>query len=149
MASNIAIDSGRIQAMVEHMRTIADSARSAPSDHAVQAVAGIGEPGGLTTAQRLRQYDLIAGAAEPVAGLAEGQAKPVDFSQVLRQTLQQVSDAQSNSRKMSESFSLGDPNVNLSDVMISMQKASLSFQTTLQVRNRLVSAYREIMTMQI
>ncbi|MES2934461.1 MAG: flagellar hook-basal body complex protein FliE, partial [Pseudomonadota bacterium] len=42
-----------------------------------------------------------------------------------------------------------DDSVNLSDVMISMQKASISFQATVQVRNKLVSAYQEMMNMQV
>jgi flagellar hook-basal body complex protein FliE len=46
-------------------------------------------------------------------------------------------------------FELGVPNTNLTDVMISMQKANLSFQQMVQVRNRLVSAYHDIMNMQV
>jgi flagellar hook-basal body complex protein FliE len=44
---------------------------------------------------------------------------------------------------------MGAANVNLSDVMISMQKASISFQGAIQVRNKLVSAYHDIMNMQV
>jgi len=50
---------------------------------------------------------------------------------------------------MTEQFDLNAPNVNLHDVMLSLQKASLSFQTMVQVRNRLVTAYQEIMNMQV
>ena len=46
-------------------------------------------------------------------------------------------------------FGIGDDKVSLSDVMISMQKASIGFQATVQVRNKLVSAYHEIMNMQV
>ena len=48
-----------------------------------------------------------------------------------------------------QKFALGDDSVNLSDVMIERQKASLSLQATVQVRNKLVSAYHEIMNMQV
>jgi len=84
-----------------------------------------------------------------VAGGAEKAAPRVDFASVLKNSLDEVSAAQDKSREMSESFSMGNNDINLSDVMISMQKASISFQTSLQVRNKLVSAYRDIMTMQV
>jgi flagellar hook-basal body complex protein FliE len=44
---------------------------------------------------------------------------------------------------------MGEPNANLQDVMISLQKANISFQTMVQVRNKLVNAYQDIMNMQV
>jgi flagellar hook-basal body complex protein FliE len=44
---------------------------------------------------------------------------------------------------------MGDDSVSLSDTMIAMQKASINFQATIQVRNKLVSSYHEIMNMQV
>lgn len=79
----------------------------------------------------------------------EKQASRVDFAGVLKNTLDGVNSAQEKARKMSQSFSMGDDNINLSDVMIAAQKANIAFQTSLQVRNKLVSAYRDIMTMQM
>ena len=76
-------------------------------------------------------------------------AGETDFSQVLQGALQQVSQAQNDARAMSEKFSAGDPNVNLQDVMVDLQKASLSFQQMVQVRNRLVTAYQDMMNMNV
>jgi flagellar hook-basal body complex protein FliE len=50
---------------------------------------------------------------------------------------------------MQKQFELGDQGVNLQDVMISLQKASLSFQTMVQARNKLVTAYQDIMNTQV
>ena len=50
---------------------------------------------------------------------------------------------------LTKRFQMGDDSVNLSDVMISMQKASINFQATVQVRNKLVQAYHDIMNMQV
>jgi len=50
---------------------------------------------------------------------------------------------------MTREFSAGDPDVKLQDVMVNLQKASLSFQQMVQVRNRLVSAYQDIMNMPV
>ncbi len=84
---------------------------------------------------------------KPVQG---GQAAGgVDFADVLNNTLKDVSAAQSEARQMAQNFSAGDPNVNLQDVMVNLQKASLSFQQMVQVRNRLVTAYQDIMNMPV
>ncbi|QDD64478.1 flagellar hook-basal body complex protein FliE [Herbaspirillum seropedicae] len=91
------------------------------------------------------------GVSEPAqVGLKVEKAAPrVDFSEVLKGAIDQVNDSQQKAAKMSQAFAMGDDNVNLSDVMIASQKASISFQTSIQVRNKLVSAYRDIMTMQV
>jgi len=73
----------------------------------------------------------------------------VDFSDVLKSTIEQVNSAQQTSQEMQKQFELGDEGVNLQDVMVSLQKASLSFQTMVQARNKLVSAYQEIMNTQV
>ena len=61
----------------------------------------------------------------------------------------QVSQAQQTAQKMTEDFASGQDGVNLQDVMINLQKASLSFQEMVQVRNRLVTAYQNIMNIQV
>jgi flagellar hook-basal body complex protein FliE len=76
-------------------------------------------------------------------------AARVDFADALKATLDQVNGAQKQSEELGKRFTMGDDSVNLSDVMISMQKASISFQATVQVRNKLVSAYHDIMNMQV
>lgn len=73
----------------------------------------------------------------------------VDFSDALKASLDQVNNAQLQADKLGQNFAMGDDKVSLSDVMISMQKANISFQTTIQVRNKLVSAYHDIMNMQV
>ena len=61
-----------------------------------------------------------------------------------------VSASQAKAERAGQGVSrMGDDSVSLSDVMIAMQKASINFQATVQVRNKLVSAYHEIMNMQV
>lgn len=72
-----------------------------------------------------------------------------DFSQVLKGAMEQVNQAQQSAHKMAEDFATGQDNVNLQDVMVNLQKANLSFQQMVQVRNKLVSAYHDIMNMQV
>lgn len=78
------------------------------------------------------------------------QAGPAtDFSAVLKSAIEEVSAAQQSATQMSKEFATGQSDVNLQDVMINLQKASLSFQQMVQVRNKLVSAYQDIMNMPV
>lgn len=91
------------------------------------------------------------GVANPLAaapGATAAVAKP-DFADALKAQLDGVSGAQNKSLKLAQQFSSGDDSVNLSDVMIASQKANIGFQATIQVRNKLVSAYHDIMSMQV
>ena len=63
--------------------------------------------------------------------------------------LDRISDTQTAARTQAEKFTLGEPGVALNDVMTDMQKASVSMQMGIQVRNKLVAAYQEVMSMQV
>ncbi len=80
---------------------------------------------------------------------AAGGAGGADFGQILKGTLDQVNQAQVDAQKLAQDFSAGSGNANLQDVMMSLQKANLSFQQMVQVRNKLVTAYNDIMNMQV
>ena len=71
------------------------------------------------------------------------------FADALNQALNSVDGAQTEAADMAKKFQLGDPKVSLEDTMVSMQKANISFQAAVQVRNRLVSSYHDIMNMQV
>jgi len=86
-------------------------------------------------------------AATPTSQLDE--ASPHDFSSMLKSAIDEVNGAQMDAKQMSRQFETGDSEANLQDVVLSLQKASLSFQTMVQVRNKLVSAYQEVMNMQV
>jgi flagellar hook-basal body complex protein FliE len=89
-------------------------------------------------------------AASPIAAPTVTQGAPkADFAQALKTSLDQVNAAQNNADQLGQRFAMGDDTVSLSDTMIAMQKANISFQATVQVRNKLVSAYHEIMNMQV
>jgi flagellar hook-basal body complex protein FliE len=102
--------------------------------------------------QMLSQLRTTAGVAsgKPVAPAATaGSTGSVDFAQVLKSSIDQVNQTQQQAQKMTEDFASGDPNANLHEVMISLQKANVSFQEMVQVRNKLVSAYQDIMNIQV
>ncbi|AVY98548.1 MULTISPECIES: flagellar hook-basal body complex protein FliE [Lelliottia] len=73
----------------------------------------------------------------------------VSFAGQLHAALDRISDTQNAARAQAEKFSLGEPGVALNDVMTDLQKSSVSLQMGIQVRNKLVSAYQEVMSMQV
>lgn len=79
----------------------------------------------------------------------ESTAPDGQFAQMLRASLDQVNQKQIRAEGLARAFEQAEPGVNLQDVMISMQKANLSFQTVVQVRNRVVAAYQDIMNMTV
>ncbi len=83
------------------------------------------------------------------AGAPTTQNTSVNFSEALKNQIDQVAQAQNKARELSQAFASGDDKVSLSDVMITSQKAGIAFQATVQVRNKLVTAYQEMMNMQV
>lgn len=93
---------------------------------------------------------LRAVAAQAAGAPASAQAPAgQDFAALLQAAVDEVNTARNEARDLAQQFASGDPDANLQDVVLSLQKASLSFQTMVQVRNKLVSAYQEIMSMQV
>ncbi|MDP3088718.1 MAG: flagellar hook-basal body complex protein FliE [Methylotenera sp.] len=95
------------------------------------------------------QTEAIGGLASPVGMQKTPSTGKIDFSEALKASLNQVNKIQMDAEKLGKNFAMGDDSVSLSDVMIAGQKANISFQATIQVRNKLVSAYQDIMNMQV
>lgn len=71
------------------------------------------------------------------------------FSSLLKNSINKVNDIQAQTNKLQEAFQKGDPDVPIAEVMMAMQKSSVSFQAMLQVRNKIVKAYQDIMNMPV
>ncbi len=98
----------------------------------------------------IKPLDLV----RPVAGISP----PVDkassvqggsFKDAMLQALQATSDLQAESGRLTKEFSLDNPTVSLEQTMIAGVKSGIAFQATLQVRNKVVQAYTDIMNMQV
>lgn len=96
---------------------------------------------------RAAQAHAAGAASAPVALPTSGAPAKPGFADALKASLDQVNNTEQAAGRAQERFALGDDKVSLSDVMISMQKSNIAFQATIQVRNRLVSAYQDIMNM--
>ncbi|CAN7561201.1 flagellar hook-basal body complex protein FliE [Variovorax paradoxus] len=93
--------------------------------------------------QQMRATALQSGIAQP----ATEAVQPGGFAAELRRSLDSISTAQTKAYGQAEDFEMGKPGVALNDVMVDLQKANVAFQTGLQVRNRLVAAYQEVMNL--
>ena len=88
-------------------------------------------------------------SASAAADGGSGAASAGSFASALKSSLDKISGDQQKAIDESQAFELGAGNVSLNDVMVDMQKANIGFQFGLQVRNKLVSAYTDIMQMQV
>lgn len=105
--------------------------------------------------QVLQQMHSMTSMAESKISIGPGAIEPggdlatPDFSQLLKNAINQVNETQKTSSGLATAFEMGDPSVNLSEVMVAIQKSSISFQAMTQIRNNLLSAYKEVMNMQV
>ncbi len=74
---------------------------------------------------------------------------PGEFANILKQGLSAVSQTEQRANQLTEAFERGTPGVELPQVMLEVSKASVSLKAVSEVRNRLISAYQDIMNMQL
>jgi flagellar hook-basal body complex protein FliE len=89
-------------------------------------------------------------AAASVARNQQVEEQPsISFAGQLNAALDRISETQNSAKAQAEKFTLGEPGIGLNDVMTDLQKSSVLLQMGIQVRNKLVSAYQEMMGMQV
>jgi len=96
----------------------------------------------------MRSMQTEAMARPKPAGSAQEVGAP-SFSDMLGQAVGKVNETQQASNQLASAFEVGQSGIDLTDVMIASQKASVSFQAMTQVRNKLVQAYQDIMQMPV
>ncbi len=92
--------------------------------------------------QRSNNLSHIAAAADARAAPAQAPR----FDTAMADALKSVSAVQDDASNASAAYERGDSH-DLASVMIARQKASIAFEATLQVRNKLLSAYKDVMSM--
>lgn len=88
-------------------------------------------------------------ATQAAGGKGADSTSHADFGAELKAALSKISETQTEARAQAQDFQMGKEGVSLNDVMVDLQKSSVSMQMGIQVRNKLVSAYSEIMNMQV
>jgi flagellar hook-basal body complex protein FliE len=84
-----------------------------------------------------------------VGGAPEAPGAANGFSQTLSNAIDNVSKTQQTAADLQQAFELGDPKADLARVMVAMQQSQVAFRATVEVRNRLVKAYQDVMNMPI
>ena len=74
---------------------------------------------------------------------------PQNFTDMFQQAINSVNEVQKEAGALKKSFELGDPSVDLPQVMMASQKAGVAFEAMVQVRNKLLQAYKEVMSMPV
>ena len=105
----------------------------------------------------LKPFDFAQAAAraglgvdgQPLAAARKAAAPEGGFATAMAQALKSVSHQQLEAQHLQRELQLDNPAVSLEQTMIAMQKSQIGFQAAIQVRNRLLSAYTEIMNMQV
>jgi len=98
---------------------------------------------------RALQAQAQRGVTEMAPVSAPEKGAPGSFGELLKTAIDKVNETQTEAKNLSLAYERGEAGVDLPQVMIGLQKASVSFQAMVQVRNRLVSAYEDISKMPI
>ena len=85
----------------------------------------------------------------PDASLEVKNTSATDFSVMLKNAVEGVNNMQMDSKDMQQRFEMGDPSLSLAEVMLAKEKAGIAFEATVQVRNKVLEAYKSIMNMPV
>ena len=119
-------------------------------DRVVSQIRALRSQVGGPMAQAIRPEGLGGAVTGPGGATSPaGATSSISFGSVLRSGIERVNAAQEQSGASQRAFERGDPNIDLPQVMIDMQKASLAFRGAVEVRNRMIAAYQEIMNMPV
>ncbi len=103
----------------------------------------------ISPSQLLDQIRTLNAEMQAPATSPTVEANQSGFGELLSNAIGQVNESQLHSAEMKQSFETGSGDASLAEVMISVQKADLSFRAMTEVRNKLVTAYQEIMNMPV
>ena len=103
-------------------------------------------------AQMRELQSRIGGIGSPVAGGIESLQLPQqgpDFASLLKGQVDSVSNMQNQAKALADAYETGDRSVDISRVMLEVNKASIAFHAVTEVRNKLVDAYTQVMNMSV
>ena len=149
--ANVGAPQNSFAAQLQQQRSQLDPSSSSSSMHSSTA------PQSMTPSQfrnEITQQDLInqTAAIDTRPGnqmnYSSSAANP-SIGEMMGNAINQVNDTQMHAGSLGTRYTQGDPNIDLPEVMVAMQKSSVSFQAMSQVRNKLLEAYKDIMNMPV
>jgi flagellar hook-basal body complex protein FliE len=117
------------------------------------SIGGVGAPMGVDRVMALRAQILERNGALQRANASAGatpaaEARPASFAATMEDALKSVNQGQQQAGDLSAAYERGET-IDIAKVMLARQQASVGFEATLQVRNKLLSAYKDIMSMPV
>jgi len=101
----------------------------------IPAEISIPHPAGITSSQTIGMHESVHAIETP------------SFIQTLKHAMEGVNSAQQHADALAEGFERGDPGADLAQVMVSAQQSQVAFRATVEVRNRLLQAYQDVLNM--
>jgi flagellar hook-basal body complex protein FliE len=99
--------------------------------------------------QVLTEMRSLQARASGIADSPMTAAQPSDFANLMKNSVDQVSAMQNQANSLADAYEAGDKSIDLTKVMLEVQKAGLAFHAMTQVRNKLVDAYTQVMNMSV
>jgi flagellar hook-basal body complex protein FliE len=99
--------------------------------------------------QVLAEMRALQARASGIAEAPAANAQPSDFANIMKGTVDQVATMQNHPTGLADAYEAGDKSVDLTNVMLELQKAGLAFRAMTEVRNKLVDAYTQVMNMSV
>jgi flagellar hook-basal body complex protein FliE len=98
---------------------------------------------------RALQARATGSAADITPSTLQSTAQPTDFAALLKDSVDKIASMQNQASQLSSAYESGDKSVDLTKVMLEVQKADLAFRAMTQVRNKLLDAYTQVMNMSV
>ena len=103
----------------------------------------------MQISQVLAEMRALQARASGISEAPAAAAQPSDFANLMKNSVDQVASMQNQATALADAYEGGDKSVDLTKVMLEVQKASLAFRAMTEVRNKLVDAYTQVMNMSV
>ena len=103
----------------------------------------------MQISQVLAEMRALQARASGIAQTPNAAAQPMDFASLMKGSVDRVATMQNQATALADAYEAGDKSVDLTKVMLEVQKAGLAFRAMTEVRNKLVDAYQQVMNMSV
>jgi|SRR5476649_336368 flagellar hook-basal body complex protein FliE len=103
----------------------------------------------MQISQVLAEMRALQGRASGISEPTAATAQPSEFANLMKNSVDSVATMQNHATALASAYEAGDKSVDLTNVMLEVQKASLAFRAMTEVRNKLVDAYQQVMNMSV
>jgi flagellar hook-basal body complex protein FliE len=103
----------------------------------------------MQISQVLAEMRALQSRASGISEAPAAAAQPSEFANLMKNSVDHVASMQNQATALADAYESGDKSIDLTKVMLEVQKASLAFRAMTEVRNKLVDAYTQVMNMPV